>query len=280
MEKGGFAMARIACKFAVIQFMPDEIKQEIINIGVILHCPEKGVLKTRFLKNLQKLHRIVSINQINEFRNFRNNLNKHLRALESQMLDTKLDIAIAFDYLDSLAERDFSKFVVKFPTPLITEDPYEKLDDLFNLYVFEEDNIEKRDQPLVNTVWRKFKQAGIESYIRKDVEIPNFPFPIDYGFQNGAANFIQTIKFTDSSKDNFKEGLLWRDALLLKDQVQQYKESPFFTVIKPPKDPQKYGYSLAIEQFKDHNNVQIIEYGTHRFEGLLDHIKEHGHVLH
>lgn len=272
-------MARIACKFAIIQFMPDEIKQEVINIGVILHCPEMGMVKTRFLKNLQKLQKIVTMNQINEFRVFRNNLNKHLRSVDAQMIDTKLELTITFEYLDELSKLNFNKFQIKNPTPLITEDPFTKLNDLFNFYVFDEDHVERRDQPLVNTVWTKFIQAGIDNYIRKEVEIPNFPFPIDYGFQNGAANLIQTIKFTDSSKDNFKEGLLWRDALELKEKVAQFKDSPFYAVVKPPKNPQKYGYSLALEQFKDHSNVQIVEYGTNQFSGLIEHIKEHGHVL-
>jgi hypothetical protein len=279
MEKGGFAMARLGCKFAIIQFMPDSLKQEIINIGVILHCPEMGMVKTRFLKSLQKIQKIVTFNQINEFRVFRNNLNRHLKNLDSQMIDSRFGLSITFDYLDELSKLNFNKFMINNPTPLITEDPFAKLNDLFNLYVFDEDHMERRDQPLVNTVWRKFLQAGIDNYIRKEVEIPNFPFPIDYGFQNGAANLIQTIKFTDSSKDNFKEGLLWRDALDLKEKVEQYKDSPFYAVVKPPKNPQKYGYSLALDQFRDHNNVQIVEYGTNQFSGLIEHIKEHGHVL-
>lgn len=279
MEKGGFAMARIACKFAIIQYMPDELKQEIINIGVIIHSPEMGMIKARFLKNLQKLQKFITGNQLNEFRHFRNTLNRHFKHLDTQMIDSKLDLPITFDYLDELSNQNFNKFIVKNPTPLLTEDPFEKLNDLFNLYVFDEDHIERRDQPLVNTVWRKFIQAGVDSYIKKEVEIPNFPFPIDYGFQNGAANLIQTIRFTESSKDNFKEGLLWKDALDLKEKVEQYKESPFYAVVKPPRHPEKFGYSLALEQFKDNSNVHIVEYGTRNFDGLLEHIKEHGHVL-
>ncbi|MGE7121781.1 DUF3037 domain-containing protein [Peribacillus sp. NPDC046944] len=273
-------MAGTACKFVVIQYMPDEIKQEIFNIGVILHCPEKGILKARFLKNYQKLNKLITVNQINEFRHFRNNLNRHFKSLDGHMLDSKLDIPITFEFLDSLVYKNFNKFQIKNPTPLLAEDPYEKLDDLFNFYVFEEDYLEKRDQPLVSSVWHKFKQAGVDSFIRKDVDIPNFPFPIDYGFQNGSANLIQTIKFTDNSKDNFKEGLLWRDALLIKEKVEQYKESPFYAVVKPPTNPQKFGYSLALEQFQEYQNVEVIEFGTNKFSGLVEHIKEHGHILH
>ena len=273
-------MARLACKFAIVQYMPDDVKQELINIGIILHCPDQGIIYTRFLSQLNKVSKILTINQINEFRHFRNKMNKHVKSLKNKMIDPHLELSITFDYLDSLVNLNFNKFYVKRPTPLLTANPSEKLDELFNLYVYEEDYLEKREQPLVNVVWKKFKQAGIDNYIRKDVEIPNFPFPIDYGFQNGAPNLIQTIKFTDSSKDNFKEGLLWRDALILKEQEAAYKDSPFYAVVKPPADPQKHGYSLAVEQFINYNNVELVEFGSRQFDGLLHHIKEHGHALH
>jgi hypothetical protein len=281
MEKGGFTMGRTPCKFALIQYMPDEIKQEVINIGLLIHCPEKGILKARFLKNLQKINKLVSINQINEFRHFRNKLNKHFKSLNGHMIDSVLgNASITFDYLDYISEMDFAKFTIVNPTPILTEDPLNKLNDLFNLYVFAEDYLEQREQPLVNSVWKKFQSAGVANFIQKDVEIPNFPIAVDYGFQNGCANLIQTIKFTDSSKDNFKEGILWRDALQIKENVEMYKDSPFYAVVKPPKNPQKYGYSLALEQFKDFDNVNVIQYGTRKFDGLLDYIKENGHEVH
>jgi hypothetical protein len=260
--------------------MPDEIRQEKINIGVVLHCPDKRIILTRFLNNLQKLNKFLTKNQVIEYRAFKNKLNRHFKNNRDSILDLLPDIAISpidFDYLDKLSEVNFNKFYLFNITPLITEDPYVEINNLFNIYVHNEDQIQ-REKPLVNEVWRRFKEAGIEKYIRKDIEIPNFPVNIDYGFQNGQLNLMQTIKFTDNLKDNFKEGLMWKDAIEIK-QHTELKKSPFYAIVKPPSDPQKYGYELAINQFKSFQYVKIIEYGTRHFNGLINHIKEYGHIL-
>jgi Protein of unknown function (DUF3037) len=273
-------MARIACKFAVIQYMPDVIKQESINIGVILHCPENGIIKARFLKQLQKITKMFNSVNINEYRNFKNVFNRHLKSTTKELIDAKLNTPVmVMDYLDKFAEANLSKFTIRKPQPLLTEDPISKLDELFNLYVYDEDNLEKREQPFVNVVWEKFKGAGLETYIKKEIELPDFPITIDYGYQNGQLNLIQPIKFSDNLKDNFKEGLMWKDAIEIKNHSEQFKSSPFIAVVKPPSNPQKVGFNLAIDQFRDLDDVEIVRYGSRQFEGLLDHIKEHGHQI-
>ncbi|MBH0166243.1 DUF3037 domain-containing protein [Fictibacillus sp. 7GRE50] len=274
-------MARIACKFAVIQYMPDVIKQELINVGVVMHCPEQGILKARFLKQLQKITKIFTSVNINEYRNFKNIFNRHLKISSKELIDSKLNVPTSLiEYLDSFSEIELPKFIIKKPQPMLTENPLQKLDDLFNLYVFEEDRIDKREQPFVNTVWEKFKGAGLEKFIKKEIELPDFPITIDYGYQNGQLNLIQPIKFTDQFKDNFKEGLMWKDAIEIKNRSESYKDSPFYAVVKPPANPQKVGFSLALDQFRDYEGVEIVKYGTRQFNEFLDHIKEHGHELH
>ncbi|MCP8970534.1 DUF3037 domain-containing protein [Ectobacillus ponti] len=274
-------MERAACKFSVIQYMPDTVRQEVVNIGVIIHCPDRGIIQTRFLHYLQKVSKIMDMRQINEFRHFRYQFNRHLKELRNELVDTRITgETITFDYLDVLSQYNFNKFIIKKPQPLLTDDPLKKLNDLFNLFVYDEDHLEKREQPFSNTIWTKFKNAGIEKYVRKEVHIPEFPIAVDFGFQNGCANLIQTIKFGDNFKENFKEGLVWRDALQAKERSQAYKDSPFYAIVKPPSNPQKSGFSLALEQFSDMDNVEVIKYGTRQFDGLIDYIKDHGHVLH
>lgn len=43
------------CKFAVLRYIPDEIRKEFINVGLVFHCPEEGFIDMRFTSNFSRL---------------------------------------------------------------------------------------------------------------------------------------------------------------------------------------------------------------------------------
>lgn len=79
-------MARLACKFGVIKFIPSSIKQEIINIGVIMHSPKEAKVTFKLLDYDARIKNFLNEFQYAEFRAFRRVLGKHLRGLNSVCL--------------------------------------------------------------------------------------------------------------------------------------------------------------------------------------------------
>lgn len=43
------------CKFAVLRYVPDEIRKEFINIGLVFHCPERNFLDLKLTTNFSRV---------------------------------------------------------------------------------------------------------------------------------------------------------------------------------------------------------------------------------
>lgn len=48
-------MNNIMLKYAVLQYMPDQIRRESINVGVVFHCPSQRWSKFKRIKNISRL---------------------------------------------------------------------------------------------------------------------------------------------------------------------------------------------------------------------------------
>ena len=127
-------MERLACRYSVIQFLPYPETGEFANVGVLLVCEKTGLLDfrletkrtsryTSFFRNLDAgLYRYATKNLAEEM--------KRIRDLTAHGF--KCDPTKAFDSLTHPRET-----ILRFGTPrvVLTDDPVQELDDLFEHYV-------------------------------------------------------------------------------------------------------------------------------------------------
>lgn len=127
-------MKRLACKYSVIQFLPYPETGEFANVGVLLVCEKTGLLDfrletkrtsryTAFFQNLDAgLYRYATKNLAGEMKRIRN-----LTAY-----GFKSDLMSAFDSLTHPRET-----ILRFGAPrvVLTENPTQELEDLFEHYV-------------------------------------------------------------------------------------------------------------------------------------------------
>lgn len=43
------------CKFTVLRYVPDEIRQEFVNIGLVFHSPEEGYIDIKFTEDFSRV---------------------------------------------------------------------------------------------------------------------------------------------------------------------------------------------------------------------------------
>ena len=127
-------MERLACKYSIIQFLPYPETGEFANVGVLLVCEKTGLLDfrletkrtsryTSFFQNLDAgLYRYATKNLAEEMKRIRN-LTAH---------GFKSDLIKTFASLTHPRET-----ILRFGTPrvVLTDNPTQELDDLFEHYV-------------------------------------------------------------------------------------------------------------------------------------------------
>jgi hypothetical protein len=119
-------------EYAVIRVVPRVEREEFLNVGVILYCRTHQFLQTRILLNVEKLQMLCEEMDMDE-------LQEHLQAFEyishaeaSGGPIAKLDIASRFRWLTAVRSTVVQTSKVH---PGICDNPAEKLDRLFELYV-------------------------------------------------------------------------------------------------------------------------------------------------
>jgi Protein of unknown function (DUF3037) len=275
-------MARTASKFGVIKYIPSSIKQEIINVGVIMHSPKEGKLSFKLLDYDTRIKNFITEYQYAEFRAFRRLLGKHLRGLNSKIFDNLIDVSLNDEnYLEKLQISIKSPFLIAKPEFIFTDNIVEQTEGLYNNLVLSPDEIKTKQKPLIKQVEERLILEGIDRYIERDIHVKNLPFNlnIDFGYRNDQIlNLIQPLSIQESPRENYKEGMFWKDAISKLHNDRELNTGHFIAIIKPPNNAQKVGFSELVKQFDDIEKTSIINYGTRDFDRLIFTLKNHGNL--
>lgn len=273
-------MARLACKFGVIKFIPNSIKQEIINIGIIVHSPKEGRIAFKFLDYDTRIKHFITEFQYAEFRAFRRLLGKHLRGLNSRMFDTLIDVPLSDEnYLEKLQSSLKEPFIIAKPEFIFTDNIEEQIEGLYDNLILTEEEIKTKQKPLIKQVEERLVSEGIEKYIERDIPVKNLPFNlnIEFGYRyNQVMDLIQPLSIQGSPRENYKEGMFWRDAIEKLQDDKELNTGHFIAIIKPPRNAQKLGLSELIKQFETIERVSVVNYDTRDFDRLIYTLKNHG----
>ena len=205
--------------YTIVKFIPDLMKNEPINIGLIIHSPEINYIRTDFAEN--KTNFISRYNQdidskvvkhiINDIRQNFDNENFILRNHKMGSFDDdKLLYNISVSYANQL---QFTK-----PKAIITQNLDVEFKRLFEDLIFKE-NVIKRHRPveertMKSNLKKRFDELGLirSNVIQEDhVEIDSFGdlINIDFKYVNGKPNLIKNISLDIKSKDPMDHSKLW-----------------------------------------------------------------------
>lgn len=257
--------------------MPNIIKQEIVNVAVIIHSPIQNELKVKFLDYDPRVKHFLTEVQYAEFRAFRRMFNKHIRDLKSQLFDPLLETRLDDEnYLDKLQEKLVRPFFVSKPQIIFCSEIALQLENLYSNLVLDPDEQKTKQKSLIKQVEERFVSAGLDKYIERDIPIKSMPFElhVEFGLRQGTnIDLLQPISLQESPRENYKEGVFWRDAIQRAFQDSDINASQFIAILKPPKNPQKIGFSELVKQLEGIDNTVIVNYDTNEFEMLLFRMK-------
>ena len=185
--------------YSLVQYCPDVARQEAVNIGVVLFCPDRPFLQARLASSNHRIRRFFG-EEADQYR--------HLNAMKEALVERLQVEAAEFRTLENLqvfVETRANKVILTDPKPVRVLDPEQDLTALYQELV---EDLRKPASQQANLPLRKrldtaLAQDRLKRFIQRDitVDVPSIkrPVKVPYGFQNGRLNLIQPAEFNQQS---------------------------------------------------------------------------------
>jgi len=201
------------CFFSVVRYVPNPIRNEAKNIGIVLLCPEKNFGKSKFLKSRFHLQRDT----------------RRYATLQSMIQSYQIDLPGEYKehlYEQSLfaplppqwTQADLERLyqectnLIQFSRPAaILGDPESVLNELFQERVQVKGGGTKTTQTrkIAASIFRKtFRPYGLDDVVEEEAEIPvhNHKYRFDIGIKNGYLRYaIKTLDFQKADLQRVEE---------------------------------------------------------------------------
>lgn len=184
------------CQFVVLKFIPNLVRDEAVNVGVLLYNPDDRELSLRLTDNFRRVKRLHPWADV--------------ELLAGLQADFERGIAERVEdlggYLETLEQTLSNALELTPPRACLTENPEAELERLYESYVQEPRLPGRVAAAIENTrAWIRqrihaaFKRAGILEKMRKRIPVEEFTykgdnFRLDFGYRrNGTAGFIHAL---------------------------------------------------------------------------------------
>ncbi len=250
-----------------------------MNIGIILHCPKNGRVFVQFLDYETRIKHFTTELQFAEFRAFRKMFAKHIKDLDSQMFDPLINVSLTEEtYLEELQATLKMPFLIAKPEFIFIEEENisHHIKGLYQNLILTDDEIRIKRKPLMKQVEERLVSEGLERYLERDIKVRNLPFKlnIDFGYKHdNTMDLIQSISLQESPRENYKEGVFWKEAVLKLQSDNELNVGEFTAIVRPPSNAQKIGFSELIRQFDSIDHVTVVNYNTPEFERFIHVLK-------
>jgi hypothetical protein len=191
------------CEFWLIRYVPDPVKEEFANIGVVLLQPESGKADVRFTRDWRRVRCLDPDVDMEVLQATETELQQRLRERESSRARI----------LNLLSDSFSNAVQVSEPKGLLTETPELELERLVSMYLDWPHRIPRRTLAgrgaLVARMRNAFTEAGVWRVFSKRIPVSKYTHPgetlkLDCGYRpNGVLKFfhgLPLMKGAESAK--------------------------------------------------------------------------------
>ena len=205
------AVTKRLAQYAIIRYIPNMLREEFINVGVLLVCPDANYQAVRSLPSFGADSKVKAF-EGGDGRFVRHAITKLKNAVEEHQLkrfvseDAAPAGQLTFSGLAALTASYHNNIQLSEPRPVVTTQPERTLEELFQQFVTAPDKA-ARDERVTRQTMRKkvygvFREQGLFDYpeVQHDVK-PPVPAPkIDLAYQNEVMHYYHLIPFTDTER--------------------------------------------------------------------------------
>ena len=238
-------------KYSVLQYVPSQVRNERVNVGLIVFFHEIGQIRFIYPKSLSRLKSLFRNIQESKIRQYLSQIEKNITSLNKRDLlffnDFKCsdELSVFLDEEVFKADDSALQFSPVYESLLYTSD-YDKItNDLDNEYFIEyatkpsvahvtESDIKKLFEKQI-----KSKSPELIKEFKKDFSLSteNNEFKFDYAWQNGTLNLVKPISFDliETKRIQEKSIYLYGNLSLL-SEVSKKQNCRFDLIIAKPQE--------------------------------------------
>jgi Protein of unknown function (DUF3037) len=206
-------------KYAIVRYFAEPIKDEPVNVGLILHSASDPYVGFRL--DLRRAASELTRADKDTFKHFEEELepiendeiNWEAASFENVMLSNP-------DFLNKLEEYIGNKIRFEAPRGCVTQDPDQTLDELFARFISARAAIVPRitKRTIVREVKQAFEQRGFGVYVktRPTVIGRHRDYTLPLGIRHSERTFVEVLKLGGGADKNYRAmaavGRLWKDA--------------------------------------------------------------------
>ncbi len=209
MARGGELVAAMAeyrqCEFYLLRYVPDAVKDEFVNLGVVLLETSEGdgvFTDVRFTRDWRRVRCLDPEVDVELLESFEGELRRMLQSRAAEVINYRGPMSRR-DWLLRLLEDGLSGALQITPAKaVLTESPSVELGKLAQMYL-ESSRHERRAQAGRRVIYaamrEAFEGAGVWALGRRDIALANYgakgdPLKIDFGYRpNGVIKMFQAV---------------------------------------------------------------------------------------
>ena len=216
-------------KYSVVRFVPSVIRDEAINLGVLLETDNPPGLYLRFLGSMSRVRRRHPDANLLALRH----LSEHFQKLEHEVdpnqpvFDFARSPGVTLDILHRGSVD--TTFQVTAPRATAGDDPIAELDEVFELFVAETPHAEAKDSAALapsrfrRLVAKRLRQSGLvnDNRLQPQFQVAGTvqPWTFDFGQRNGTLTLVQSLVLQTIPDEAMNR------ALLLQARVEDVAEA-------------------------------------------------------
>lgn len=182
------------CKFAVLRYVPDENREEFINIGLVFHSPEDGFIDLALTKNFRRLSEFDDEVDIKFLKIVLNGIKGDFT--QSTIDGPSLREISDWNFLEK-ATAMYSNQLQFSPIRIIrSKDIQKDYSDLFRTYVYFDVKKPTRitDEEVKSIMNRVLREKDVISKLNRSVKVDIGPEEIELDYTYKARNITKLIK--------------------------------------------------------------------------------------
>jgi hypothetical protein len=245
------------CDFFLLRYVPDVVKQEFVNIGVVmLEEGEDGFTDVRFTRDWRRVRCLDPEVEIELLQSYEDELRRLLQSRAAEVINYKLPMTRRQWLLD-LMQQSFSGTLQLAPLQgVLTESPQAELGILARTYLDSERRPAQREaagrRAIYNVMRGAFEHAGVWHVMWKDIAVATYanngdPLKIDCAYR--PENVIQMFHAVSLATDVNAAKVLAFSYQNFRDQMAlaESADPNLYAVIEDGLDWKDPGVAFALE---------------------------------
>lgn len=223
-------------KYSLIKYIPDPIRNEPVNIGMILHGADEEFLA--FDWDLRRVSSKITRSDKEVLKHYE----EQLEAIENEEMDWQRASFEGFsvarpDFLDKVSDSIGSKVIFESPRGLEVPDLDVAYDELFQRFVGTRQGgagVRVTKRAIIVQVKQAIQQRGLGDYVKPRPEVvgAHRAYKLPLGIRHAHRRFIEVLNVTSPSESSYRQmasvARLWTDAR----QVPENRQSELCTLVR------------------------------------------------